>query len=281
MRRFGVFAKAMRDLRWQVFWYGLGLAALAALVVYIYPSYREQIKDFELPEAFRALIGDADYGTPEGFLAAEFFSWVPILVVIFAIMAGTSALAGEEAEGTLDLLLAQPISRGRLVMEKMAGFAISAVLITAINYVGWLLSVPFVDIDISYGRLLIATLQLLPLILVFGAVAMWCGAFFPDRRLATGVATAFAVASFFVNYISALVEALEPLAWMSVFHYANGSEAMINSADPAKSAVLLAVTAAFAFLALASFERRDLGVRGGVVMPIFLRPSSGQQPASR
>lgn len=256
-------AKTLRDLKWQVFWYGVGLAALAALVVYIYPSYSEQFADFEVPEALQAFIGEASFHTPQGFLAAEFFSWVPILLVIFAIMAGTSLLAGEEAEGTLDLLLAQPIGRTRLALEKMAGFAVGAFLILLIAYVGWLVSAPFVAIDVSLVRLFFATLELGPLVLLFGAAAMWCGALFPDRKLATGVVTAFAVASYFLNYIATLVDALEPLPWLSVFHYVGSSDTLTGSFDPVDLAVSLSATAILAVLTLLSFERRDLGVHGG------------------
>ncbi len=273
MRLPSVFLKALRDSRWQVFWYGVGLGALGALVVYVYPSYREQLADFEIPEALRALIGEADYATAEGFLTAEFFSWAPILVVIFAIMAGTSALAGEEAAGTLDLLLAQPMSRRRLVLEKMAGFGVSACLIAAITYLGWLASVPFVDIDVSYGRLLSATFRLVPLILFFGALAMCCGAMLPDRRLATGVVTAVAVVSFFVNYLAMLVDALRPARWASVFHYQDASSALSGHVDPAKLAVLLLATALLAALTVASFEQRELGVHGGGPTLPRLRPA--------
>ena len=41
--------KTLRDLRWQVVGFGFGLAAVAALVVAIYPSYAETIEDLELP----------------------------------------------------------------------------------------------------------------------------------------------------------------------------------------------------------------------------------------
>jgi ABC-2 type transport system permease protein len=271
---FVVFRKTLRDLRWQVFWYGLGLAALAALIVYIYPSYQQQLQDFEIPEALRALVGDADFATPEGFLATEFFSWVPILTIIFAIMAGTSTLAGEEAEGTLDLLLAQPVSRRTLALEKMAGFAVSAFLIVALTNAGWLVSVPFVDMDVSYGRLFVATLELAPIVLSLGAAAIWCGAIFPDRKLATGVVSAFAVASYFLNYLANLVEAIEPLGWLSVFHYAGSVDTITGSFDPLNDVICLALAGAFAGLALTSFERRDLGVRGNALTwPAFpLRP---------
>lgn len=262
--RLPVFLKTLRDLRWQVFWYGVGLASLGALVVYVYPSYREQLADFEIPEALRALIGEVDYGTPEGFLSAEFFSWAPILGVIFAIMAGTSALAGEEVNGTLDLLLAQPISRTRLALEKMAAFALSCFLIAGLTYVGWLASVPFVpEMEIAYGRLLAATLRLAPLMLFLGALAMWCSALLPDRRQATGLVTAIAVGMYFLNYLTALVEVLQPLRWASIFFYHGGAEALTGGAHLERLAVIVGGTLLLTLLTLASFQRRDLGVRGG------------------
>ena len=264
----GILLKTVRDLRWQVFWYSLGLSLLGAFVVYIYPSYREQLAEFELPEAMQALIGDVDFTSPSGFLAAEFYSWAPIMLVVFAIMAGTSALAGEEENGTLDLLLAQPLSRRRLAVSKLAGLTFSSIIIAAGTYIGWLISVPFVDMDVSLARLALANLQMVPLLLAVGFLAVWCSAVFPDRKLATGVVTAIAVVSYVVNYLSALVDVLKPLAWASLFNYAEGGDTLTGSYDEWKPLVLLGLAGLFALLALASFERRDLGVRGGgLVLP--------------
>jgi len=47
-------------------------------------------------------VGEAGSITfPEGFLTAEFFSTMPFVLITMAIIAGTGALAGEEAGGTL------------------------------------------------------------------------------------------------------------------------------------------------------------------------------------
>jgi ABC-2 type transport system permease protein len=255
-----VFQKTLRDYRWQVFWYGVGLALLGALVVYIYPSYRAQLQSFDLPEALQALIGEADYSKPAGFLTAEFFSWGPIVVLVFAIMAGTSALGGEEANGTLDLLLAQPISRRRLVLEKMAGFAASAVAIALLVNAGWLISVPFVDFDISLPTLLAATFVMVPPVLLVGALAMWASATLSNRRTATGLVTGFVVASFFGNYLAELVDVLAPLRWLSFNHYQN-TTVLTEGFNLIDAAVLLMATALFAVLAVRAFERRDIGVQ--------------------
>lgn len=267
----GIFRKTVRDLRWQIFWYSLGLSLMGAFVVFIYPSYRDQLQDFELPEALQALIGTEDFTSPTGFLSAEFYSWTPIMLVVFAIMAGTSALAGEEDSGTVDLLLAQPLSRRRLALSKLAGLTAASILIAAGTYIGWLISIPFVDMDVSLARLALANAQLVPMLLVIAFLSVWCAAVLPDRKLATGLVTAIAVLSYVINYLSALVDVLSPLAWASVFNYSEGGETLTGSFDEWKSLVLLGVALLFAVLAIAAFERRDLGVRGaGFALPRWL-----------
>jgi ABC-2 type transport system permease protein len=278
LARLTVFLKTLRDLRWQIAGYGIGLALMAALVVAIYPSYKDQLADFEVPEALQGLTGDVDYASPEGFLSAEFVSWVPIVTLIFAIMAGTSALAGEEANGTLDLLLAQPVSRRRLAVEKMAGILTATVLITIIACFGWLVSVPFVDIDIAFVDLFVATLLLVPITLTFAFLATFLGTILPDRRAATAAVTVVAVASFFVNYLARIVDALEPLAWASPFYYYD-LDVLVEGIDWWRTAVLVVLTAVLAFATVACFERRDLGVNARTPWKSMLPGVMRQKPA--
>jgi ABC-2 type transport system permease protein len=270
--------KTLRDLRWQVFGYGVGLALMAALVVTIYPSYKEQLADFEVPEALQGLTGDISYASPEGFLSAEFVSWVPIITLIFGIMAGTSALAGEEANGTLDLLLSQPISRRRLALEKMAGIIVATYAITVIACLGWALSVPFVDIDISLMDLFIATLNLAPITLAFAFLAMFLGAIMPDRRAATAAVTALAVGSYFLNYMARIVDVLEPLAWVSPFNYYD-LDALVQGTDWWRTAFLLVFATVLAVATVACFERRDIGVQSRLRIP-FARTAKPETDSS-
>ncbi|MGE0056954.1 MAG: ABC transporter permease subunit [Dehalococcoidia bacterium] len=257
--RLAIFFKTLRDLRWQVAGYGLGLALLAAIVIFIYPSYSSQLDDFEIPEALKGFMGEEGYTTPKGFISAEFFSFAPAVLCIFAIMAGTAALGGEEANGTLELLLAQPVSRRRLVLEKMFGLVACTFAIIIVTAVGWLLSVPFVDIDISYGALLLATAGIAPLALAFEAIALWATAALPDRKLATGIVTLVAIVSYLAAYLASVVDVLAPLRWASLFHYHDGTNALSHGLHPGGTVVLLLVTAVFAFLTLLAFERREIG----------------------
>jgi beta-exotoxin I transport system permease protein len=272
MRRPSIFYKTLRDLRWQVVWYGLGLALMSAFVVYIFPSYSGQLADIELPEAMRAMIGDVDYGTAKGFVSAEFLSWTPLVLVVFAIVGGTGTLAGEEANGALDIVLAQPVSRTRVAIEKLAGLLVATLQICAIIYAGWLISVPFVNIDLGLGDLAAATLSLVPLIVFFQAFSMWAGVTLPSRGLATGTAVALAVASYFVFYIANIVDALKPIQQLSVFYHYHGTEVLTDGVDWGGQALLVALYLVFAGWTLLSFQRRDLGVSASFKLRLWPRP---------
>jgi beta-exotoxin I transport system permease protein len=279
-----LFAKTLRDLRWQVLWYGLGLGVLAATSVALYPSVKEQLADFDIPAALEGLVGDNPLSSPQGYLSARFFSWSVLIMAMFAVMAGTSALAGEEANGTADLLMSCPLERSRIVLEKAAAILVAILTICAVTSVGWLVSVPPVEIDIPLGDLLVATFNMAPITLLYVLVAMWAGATLPNRRVATGIATAAVIVAFFVNYFAGTVDALEPLGWLSPFFYYDGENVLSEGVAPWRVGVLLAASVTFFAAALYSFERRDIGTYAQITLrlrrPHREEPSHEAVPSS-
>ena len=187
MYRPSVFLKAMRDQRWLVLGFGLGCALMAAFVLSVYPSYGESLADVDISPALTAIFGDIDLGSAEGFITAEFFSWVPILLVVYAIIQGTGVLAGEESNGTLDLLLAQPVTRIRLFIEKSMSLVVGTLMIIALTLPGWLIPYAAADINVDLGRLLRATVVMAPLTLAFAGLSLMAGCLLPTRRNAATV----------------------------------------------------------------------------------------------
>jgi nucleotide-binding universal stress UspA family protein len=83
------------------------------------PALSEYARD--LPESVRALFagGELDVASPAGYLNSQIFALMaPLLLPIFAIGAGSAAVAGEEERGTLDLVLAHPIRRRNYVFQR-------------------------------------------------------------------------------------------------------------------------------------------------------------------
>src|SRR5512143_3928530 len=120
-----VLAKTLRDLRWPTFWTGLGMAILSGYFMWIYPTFAKTM-DLQgmldkFPDALKALIGAQliDVSTPTGFLNMELFPlMLPLVLGGFAIALASGATAGEEARGTIDVLLSEPVERWRVVTEK-------------------------------------------------------------------------------------------------------------------------------------------------------------------
>ncbi len=280
MLRPSIFIKAMRDQRWMVFSFGAGSALMAVLLLSVYPSYREALEDFELPPAFQALIGDVDIASPEGFVSAEFFSWIPALLAVYAIIHGTGVLAAEEGNGTLELLLAQPVSRMRLFAEKTASILVGVLAIIALTLPGWLVGYPFADIDLGLGPILWATVGLAPITLAFASLAVLAGTVLASRKEAALAVTALVVVSFFVNSLGQAADVLEPLRPASLFYYFHSDRIVVDGIDPAGAAVLLGTTAVATALAAYLFQRRDLGIAagGGWLQPLRLLPALRKPP---
>ena len=128
-----VFLKTLRDQRWPTFWFGLALVAIGLYTIMFYPLIAEATGLLEfienLPEELTAMFGGAlDYSTAEGFLSGELFSFTgPLVVIAYAVFRGATVVAGEEEARTLDQLLANPVPRWRILIEKGAAIIIGIV----------------------------------------------------------------------------------------------------------------------------------------------------------
>jgi len=118
-----VLLKNMYDQRRSLAAWSDALVLVVAMYVAICPSVRDQpsLNDFldQMPEAVRSLFATAgaDMSTPVGYVQIELLSFMgPILVIMYAVGQGSGAVAGEEERHTLDLLLANPVGRGRIVL---------------------------------------------------------------------------------------------------------------------------------------------------------------------
>lgn len=258
MRRFPVLRKTIRDYRVPIWAMALVAALIGLMDIAIYPSYRDSLGDFELG-VFESMVGEAGSITsPEGFLTVEFFTWVPLLFITVAVIAATGTTAGEEAAGTLDLLLAQPISRRRLLTEKAAGIAVSITLGTLASMLGFLAAKLFAEFAIGPVRLFEATAYMVPIILLYAALALWAGVTFSTRSLASMVVIGAVVAAYFLQLLGGTVPAMEEIRKLSPFYWSDASVVLLHGFHWPRAIGMLAVAGVFFALALWSFERRDI-----------------------
>jgi ABC-2 type transport system permease protein len=238
-------------------------------MVWLFPAFEETLQTVEYPDEFLEFFGSTgDLSRPTAFITAEYQSFAPIVLVIYAIVASTGLVAGEEAHGSLESVLAQPLSRTRFMLEKIAAFGIGAAIIVLTVAAAWLTSVPFIDLhgDLTLPELWQGTLSMLPLVCFFGGAGFLLGAIAPTRGAATGILTVFAVAAFLVASFARVIDAIDGLRYLSPYYYADTDTVLDQGIVWWHAGVLLCGGLAALALAVVAFRGREIGA--GVWQPL-------------
>ncbi|WP_166354953.1 ABC transporter permease [Phytoactinopolyspora limicola] len=266
MTHFTILKQMLRERRRGLIWWSLAVAALATITAASYPAVRDAGEGFEefmdgLPEGVTQMMGAADgITTPSGYLNSQFFSNVfPILLLIYGIGLAAWSIAGAEREGTLEPLLANPVHRWRLAVERFAGVAI---LVTVVSLVATVVLValrsPFELDELSVSNLAAAGVAALLMALLFTALTFAVGAASGSRGAAIAAGAGLATATYVVYGLSALVDVFENLRWTSPWHWLLQPSPLTDGWTFQAIGAPAVVLVPFVVVGVAVFNRRDL-----------------------
>src|SRR4029077_3938693 len=100
------------------------------------------------------------------FLGYIWFGTAELLFTAFAIT-HVARWCAEDADGRLELTLSNPEARWAIVMERAAVFAIGALFVASVSAAAVGLAAHNQGIDVDTARLVAASLELVPLAMVF------------------------------------------------------------------------------------------------------------------
>jgi ABC-2 type transport system permease protein len=208
-----------------------------------------------MPESLKAFVGS---NVPGGYVVGETFTLIaPIALVAYAVIAGASAVAGEERDGTMSMLAAQPVTRTRVLLAKAGALGLSLVAVTALFWAGMALADLAYGSQLTAGGLAAGTIHLLFLGLAFAAIALALGAATGRPEIASSAAGGIAVAAYLTNAMLPL-SGLGRWAELSPWYYALGSDPLRHGIDFAHLGVLTGLGAVAVVVAVLTFRRRDL-----------------------
>ena len=210
-----------------------------------------------LPEQLLALFGGGDLSTPAGFYQIETFGMVaPIALMVVTITIAAKALAGEEENRTMGLLLANPVSRRTVVAQKAITMVVFGAIVGLATFAGTALGVVIAGVDLNLMNLA-ATCVLATLIgLLFGSLSLVIGAATGRVALAIFIPVGAALLFHTMNALASLSD-----AWwgtLSPFHYYLGNDPLNNGMDWGGAAVLTLLTVVLIALAFPAFDRAEL-----------------------
>ena len=265
-----VFLKTLRDMRGDILAWGTGLAILAMVLVYLFFSILEDdtLKGYDaliqgISPVIQAFIGGdhiPSIMTFAGFMQLEFFNYLPLLLAIFMIVEGSAAIVLEEERKTIDLLLAQPLRRWRVVVEKFAAMVVAAYAIAGIIGLGLVAATRFVYVEPPWYRLMISAANAVPPALVVGALSLLGSCFFRRRRNAAIVGTAFLATSFFLNVLGQIVALIRPWRKLSIFHAYSATSPLTGDMITEHTMWMFVATILLVAAAVFAFRRKELAV---------------------
>lgn len=213
----------------------------------------------DFPEALLAAFGGGDMSTPEGWYQLETFGLMaPIALMVVTITVGARALAGEEERRTMGLLLANPIKRSKVVIEKAWVMIVCAITVGFATFAGVVAGSLLGGLGMDVGNIAAICLLVTLLGLVFGALALALSAAMGRGKVAVfgsiGTATVFYLAASLLP----LSESVAGYAKWSPYYYYLSSDPLLTGMDWGHGAILAGLTLGLVVLSVVLFQRRDL-----------------------
>lgn len=257
-----VYTRTLVDNRRGLIAWAVGTAAIGLMYAAFYPQVSaggtaEMVESY--PEAMREALRLDDFASAAGYLGSTVFGLLlPLLMMAFGVTFGARAVAGDEESGYLDLLLAHPLRRMSLAVQRFAGLVTGAIAIAALVFLGMLAVRPAADLDeVGVGRLAAQCVQLALLGITFGALAIGLGAALGKRVPALATAAGLGVLTYVLGNLAGVIGA-DWLKYLSPFHYYIGAEPLRNGMPWADAAVLVVVALVLVTTGFLRFQRRDL-----------------------
>lgn len=126
-----VLIKTLYDRRWFMLGWAIAFAGLTALLVSFFPAMQVSGLDDlvkNMPPAFKGLIGDLGLlSSFDTYIASQLFDIrLPLIGGIMAIILGLGLSSSEEESGELRTIVALPISRTKITIQKWLAIVIVA-----------------------------------------------------------------------------------------------------------------------------------------------------------
>ena len=255
-----IWSKTLRDYRVPILAWGLGLALFGA-VDFAESTPTTVAALGSLAQLFRFLGDPYQIQTPEGFISWRILElFVPLAISFWPILAGARLVRGDEERGSMDVLLATPRSRARLLLARLAALLSALVLIGLLFALGLLAGQAKLEGHVTVVRALLVGLNLSLLAFFFGSLALLFSQFTRSRAVAAGWASGLLVITMLLDSTGRVLNG-SWVQYLSPFYYYNLNRPLISSfPDQPLAAVLLAGLILLCIVAsLLLFTRRDIG----------------------
>ena len=201
---------------------------LLAVCVFLFPEMKGQMEDvgdvFSSMGSFSDAFGmdRLNFGTLLGFYAIECGNVLGLGGAFFAALCGAGILSKEEKDRTAEFLLTHPVSRARIVTEKLVSAYAQIIAMNLIIYGISLGSIAAIGESVPWKELNLLHLAYFLLQAELAGICFGISAFV--RRGSAGIGLGIAAGMYFLNLVANIAQAAEFLKYVTPFGYAEGAD---------------------------------------------------------
>lgn len=262
-RRFELVAGPFRT-SWRA---GLGWSVAFVLMVVgtvaFWPAFRDssglQEMVRQMPPELLEAFGLEDFASPAGYLKGGLYDVViPLMFAAAGVMFASSATAGDEDSGRLELWLTQPVTRGAVFAGRIVAVLCWTGVLAVVVLVSQLASDAIFGLEISDARI-VATVWLCALLgALYAGIAFVVAGLAGRPGLVLSIGLGLALVGYLVAAVFPLSDVLEAWTWLSPWDWALGGHPLSSPTEALRSVALTVSTAILFLVATIAFARRDM-----------------------
>jgi ABC-2 type transport system permease protein len=246
------------------FWIWTGaIAALLGICIFLFPEMKgemDTVSDmFASMGAFTAAFGmdKLNFGTLTGYYAIECGNVLGLGGAFYAALCAVDVLAKEERLHTADLLFTHPVSRVRVMTEKLISVFLRLTALSVIIYLVSVGSMLAIGEDVPWKVVNLLHLAYFLLQLEIAGICFGISAFLKRGSVGVGLGVAFLL--YFMNLIANITKSAEFLKYFTPFAFCDGAAIVTDGKlDAGILAAGLALGALGIAAAYLSYPKKDL-----------------------
>lgn len=259
-----IFKHELRQGRVSLIIWTAAISFMLGVCIIIYPEMSTQMGDISAMFADMGSFSQAfgmdriNFGEFLGFFGVECGNVLGLGGAFFAALLGISALAKEEKEHTAEFLLTHPVSRTRIITEKLCAVIVQIVILNLAVIAVTALSVLIIGEEADIKTLALLFLSFFLMQLEVAAVTFGISAFL--RRGSLGIGLGLAAVFYFMNIVANLIDETKFLKYITPFGYTESADIIADGAlNGGYLAVGMVLAALGIILAFWKYGKKDIG----------------------
>ena len=227
-----IFKQEIKSEKLAIAIWSLSIGLLVAACVLMYPDMESQMAGvnemFSSMGNFTAAFGmdQLNFGTLIGFYAVEGGNMLGIGGAFFAAIIGITALMKEEKERTAEFLLTHPVSRIRVITEKLCSTFVIIIILNVIVFLCSVVSILMIKEEIFWEELLLFHTAYLLMQFEIAGICFGISAFV--KKAGMGIGIGIAGLMYLLNIVANISEDAKALKYITPFGFTEGADIINN-----------------------------------------------------